>query len=199
MKKICIVMALLLCLTFVLASCGDTVFDTSNVEPSAVCAFLAQKAAVKKENVSLKIVTNTNGIELTAFYEIKGNDVTYSVDCANQLSLEGENSASAKTTLTGTAVIDGEKITKLDGADVTMPEYEKLQGKFVFDHANMQNIVIANNTLTANIILPSEFFDKQVSVKDVSISVLYTGKTIVSMTLNYATNDSSVKVEYQFS
>lgn len=199
MKKIYVIMALLLCFSFLFASCADAVFDTTNTDPAAVCEFLTQKATVKKENISVKITTTTSNIELTASYEIKGNDVTYLVERANQISLDGENNDSAKTTLTGTAVIDDKTITKLDGADVAMPDYEMLQGKFIFDHTNMQNIVVANNTLSANIIVANDFFGKTVSVKNVSFSVLYTGKTIASMTLNYATNDSIVKVEYQFS
>ena len=63
----------------------------------------------------------------------------------------------------------------------------------------LQNIVIANSTLTADIIMPNEFFDKTVSVKDLSVSVLYTGKAIASMTLNYKTENSTVTLEYKFS
>ena len=172
--------------------------------PKEPSVYETLSSLVKKEysEIVINILTNTNGIELTAEYILTDNYVEYSIEQLSKLpedgSLDGVSS-SYKITLAGNAVIKNGEVVKLDGNQVSLPEYDELKGSFDFSQDNFKNVnTLTHGVFTADVISPSKFFGTSANVKDVKVVVEYSDTALKSITINYKTDNSIVKLSYKF-
>ena len=217
--SICI--ALIFALLLSLASCGGggsettttvrtddtTTTTTVNDDPTppepteTVYDILNRLTKEKYQKVKLNITTTTGDITLKASYILTASSVEYSIEHLNKLPIDGNfvgMSPDYKVTLTGTATIENGKVTKLDGADVTLPSYDELKGNFNFSEDNLTSITTQPGKLTASAKSPSKLLGTDKSLTDMKITVEYSATALKKITLTYKTSDSTVTTVYEF-
>lgn len=219
MKKI-ICIALIFALLLCLASCGGGGGETTTVgaddttttttvkdnptppEPTeTVYDILNRLTKEKYQKVKLSITTVTGDITLKANYVLTASLVEYSIEQLNKLPIDGNfagMSPDHKVTLTGTATIENGKVTKLDGADVTLPSYDELKGSFNFSEDNLTSVTTQSGKLTASVKSPSKLLGTEKNLTDMKITVEYSASALKKITLTYKTSDSTVTTVYEF-
>ena len=224
MKKI-ISVALIFALLMCFASCGggkDTTTtvrpnDTTTIKPDdttttvsnepdpppseTVYDVLNRISKEKYQKVKISITTVTGDVSLSANYTLISSSVQYSIEQLNKLPVDGNfdgMSPNYKVILTGTATIENGKVTKLDGADVTLPSYDELKGNFNFSEDNLTSITTQSGKLTASAKSPSKLLGTDKSLTDMKITVEYSATALKKITLTYKTSDSTVTTVYEF-
>ena len=224
MKKI-ISIALIFALLMCFASCGggkDTTTtarpnDTTTIKPDdttttvpnepdpppseTVYDVLNRLSKEKYQKVKLNITTVTEDITLKANYVLTASLVEYSIEQLNKLPVDGNfdgMSPNHKVTLTGTATIENGKVTKLDGAYVTLPNYDELKGSFNFGEDNFTGITTQSGKFTASVKSPSKLLGTEKNLTDMKITVEYSSTALKKITLSYKTSDSPVTTVYEF-
>lgn len=201
MKKIFlhfIFIALFLCCS---VSCFDDNNNLSSGDDEKVWEVLQQLSEKQYSTVMLKINTITDDIELNANYTLTNNEVVYSIEQMNVISLEGEYidiPTNAKTTFNGTATIKDGKVDKIDGDTIEIPEYSELKGTFNFNKNNFDNIIIENDMLSADVVLPSGFMGVTVNVNDMRFTVKYEDNSLNQIQIFYDTGNSKIIITYKF-
>ena len=194
MKKTLIPLVLVLALLTCFVSC-----DFGNSKNTY--EILNELVQVNYKKVELDITTVTGDIELESSFVLTDSIVAYSVEQLNTLPSDGnvENSSpNYKTLLTGNAIIENEKVVKLDGESVTLPSYDELKGRFDFKESNFQNVETENGKFTANVISPSAFLGIEKSLNDMKIVVDYNSSALQKITITYKTTNSAVITVYEF-
>ena len=179
----------------------DTSPEGDNTDTQTIYEELESLAEKEYKKIKITIVTNTNGFQLSAQYELSQYTVLYSIERFNMLPTDGNVSdilPEYKTTITGSAIVDDGEIIILDGANVTIPAYDELSGNFNFDENNLKNVEINNNTFKAEILSPSEFYGSEVNAQNMNIEVQYSDAALCKITITYQTTHSTVTTTYEF-
>ena len=197
MKKIIYVL-MIFALLITATGCSD---DEIKGENEVICELLDLLTQKEYSVIEISIKTSTDPAQLRSHYKVTQGSVAYSIEQLNLLpSLENvaELSPDQKKTISGTAIIENGEVIELDGNSVTLPSGDELMGKFSFDEKNLQNIVVENGTLTADVILPSAFYGVEVDMTNVKIAVKYSESAIEMITVSYKTEKSAVEAVYKF-
>ena len=197
------IVTLLLCAT----ACGDVTDETHlNTEQGTetektTYELLNDLAKQRYSKVKLDVVTVTGDVELKANYVLTEKNVTYSVEQLNLLPIDGsvaDLSSEYKTTLTGTATVENGTVTKLDGAEVTLPSYDELKGAFHFEESNLKNVREEDGMLTADVVSASDFLGTKAEISNMTLKVSYSESALQIITLIYQTPRSTVTTVYSF-
>ena len=150
--------------------------------------------------ITLDITSTTSHVSLGARYEISADEVRYSVEKLNRISIDdiASNPASYKKTLTGVATVKNGVIVSINGDDVELPEYTEMRGLFSFSESCFRDAKDENGVFTADIVDPDSFFNRDVDVSGARISVVYTDEALVSITVSYSTSAATVAAVYTF-
>lgn len=185
----------LICFTLLLSLL--VCFTACKEEPPTVYQTLDALLDAEVNAVTVDISTVTEGITLTAKYEITKTSVKYAVE---QLSLlEGDAiPEDYKITLTGTATVENGTVTKIDGDAVDIPAYDQLTGNFSIIEGNLSDVQTGEGTFKAKVISPAAFLGTEVDAEDMTVSITYTEATVTSITLTYKTATSTVTTVYTF-
>ena len=169
-------------------------------ESEDIYSRLAGLADKSYDLIILDITSTTAHVSLGARYELSSDEVRYSVERLNKISIDdiASNPASYKTTLTGVATVKNGVIVSLNGDDVDLPEYTELKGLFTFDEKCFCEVKDEGGVFTADIVNPDSFFARDVDVTDARISVVYTDDAFISITLSYKTSAATVVAVYTF-
>lgn len=208
MKKFIISLVLLLMIFACATACGKTPTPTPTPGPgtqtdppasASVYEVLNGLADKNYASVKLSVATVTGGIRLAANYALTQNQVTYSVEQICKLPTSGDFSnlpEDYKITLTGTAAVNGNKVV-LDGAEVSIPDYNELAGDFDFAKENFANVSEKSGSFAADVISPSAFCDAA-GVNDMKVLVAYSEAALNTVTVTYKTAISEVTATYEF-
>ena len=174
--------------------------DGDKEESEDIYSRLAELANREYGLITLDITSTTSHVSLGARYEISADEVRYSVERLNRISIDdiASNPASYKKTLTGVATVKNGVIVSINGDDVELPEYTELKGLFTFDEKCFCEVKDEGGVFTADIVNPDSFFTRDVDVTDARISVVYTDDALVSITLSYTTSAATVVAVYTF-
>lgn len=175
--------------------------ETELAAAREACSTLNNLTQKKYERIELEINTKNSFANLSSNYVLTDSEVTYSIERLNLLPADGDITGMAydyKNTISGSASVENGQITKLDGNDVTLPEYDQLTGCFNFNVDNMENVSVKNNRLVADIISPADFYGAEVEMEDLRITVEYTDSAIVEINISYKLLDTTVKTVYSF-
>ena len=206
MKKIITSMILLLVLLICMTACSGlkdnkpTSGEDSTVEQT-VYEQLDALTDVHYKKVKVRVVTDTDNVQLFAEYVLTQYNVQYSIEQLNKLPPNGDItgiSPEYKSTITGTASVDNGEMIILDGVEVTLPTYDALKGDFNFDENNLKNVIIEDNVLKAEVVSSSTFYGSEVNVENMKITVEYTQTAFSKIIITYQTAYSSVKTTYEF-
>ena len=152
-------------------------------------------------SVDVNIAVTTDIAELSARYTVTQSKVTYSIEQLNLLpSLDNitDISPDHKTTVSGEAVVENGEVTDLSGNKVALPSGSELTGRFRFEESNLQNIVVGDGSLSADVISASAFYGTEVDMSDVKVKVEYSDTAVEKITVTYKTEKSSVEAVYVF-
>ncbi len=205
MKKIITSMILLLVLLICMTACSGlkdnkpTSGEDSTVEQT-VYEQLDALTDVNYKMVKVRVVTDTDNVQLFAEYVLTQYNVQYSIEQLNKLPSNGDItgvSSEYKSTITGSASVDNGEII-LDGENITLPAYDELKGNFNFDESNLKNVIIENNILKADVVSSSAFYGSEVNVENMKITVEYTQTALSKIVITYQTTYSSVTTTYEF-
>lgn len=208
MKKIIISIVLSVVLLICMTACSEIkipgLVPGGDITPP-VSAKIYEKlddfADINYQQINLDVITVTGGVQLSANYTLTQSDVIYSVEQLNILPSDGDftgTSTECKTTHTGSAKIVEGKITEMNNKGITLPSYDELKGNFNFDESNLKNVVTLGNSLSADVILPSNFYGSEVNVQNMKINVEYTETALSKITITYQTTHSTVTTTYEF-
>ena len=202
MKKIILSIVLLLAIVATVASCGNPNSESSPPEtPKTVWETLQELSQKQYSKVKLDIKTVTGDMELNASYVLTNDNVTYSVEQFNLLPTDGNLanvSQNHKITLTGTATIQGGKVEKIDGENVTLPSVDELKGVFHFTETNFKNVKTENGKLIADVNSASAFMGASQNLSNMKIVVTYNDTALQKLEITYNTTNSTVTTVYEF-
>ena len=202
MKKIILSIVLLLAIVATVASCGNPNSESSPQEtPKTIWETLQELSQKQYSKVKLDIKTVTGDMELNANYVLTNDNVTYSVEQFNLLPADGNlanASQNQKTTLTGTATIQGGKVEKIDGENVTLPSVDELKGAFHFTENNFKNVKTEDGKLIADVNSASAFMGVSQNLSNMKIVVTYNDTALQKLEITYNTTNSMVTTVYEF-
>ena len=174
--------------------------DGDKEESEDIYSRLVRLAKCEYGLITLDITSTTSHVSLGARYEISADEVRYSVESLNRISIDdiASNPASYKKTLTGVATVKNGVIVSINGDDVELPEYTEMRGLFSFSESCFRDVKDENGVFTADIVDPDSFFNRDVDVSGARISVVYTDEALVSITVSYSTSRATVVAVYTF-
>lgn len=143
--------------------------------------------------------TFDDGYELTSLYTLiyvpGGATVDYAVDRFQELSLD-ETSLNVITTLTGSALVQGDSVT-FTGDDIGLTADITKVG-LTFRKEYFVNVLLTNERFEAFVSDPSGFFGTQISCSDMTVSASF-AKKFSYIKLNYtASGGDQVEICYYF-
>ena len=188
MKKLTAIL-LIFTLIFALVSCFEGIYDQLN-----------KFAAKQYSMIQLEVFTTADGKTLKSSYSISENLIRYSVESINGMSLDSQDEFIK--TQKGEALISNGNITKLNGDNVTLPEYATLTGKFTFLDKNFDNVKFEDGSFSADVLNPASFISLQgasaANIKNATVSIKFNAKGFESMRITYTEGGVLVVMSYTF-
>ena len=152
--------------------------------------------------IVIDVSTTTNGVELKSKYSLANRMVQYEIEQLNKLPEDGNfegTSSSFKSKISGTAEIMNGQVVKLDGTSVSLPTYDQLKGGFDFSRSNFKNAdPSTQGVFKADVVSPSKFLGVNTDAQNMKVVVEYNSTSLKTITINYKTDNSIVKISYKF-
>ena len=194
MKKRIVLIALLVLVLVCLTACG-------NVENTltAVTTLLKEDYS----NVTINVTTETSNVTLQGVYSLSfdGDKTTieYSYDKLNELDIDGNNAGSYKTTISGTAVVQGNTVTE-NGVPVELPAGPLDYTGLSFKEGFFNKARVSNGSFSANVRNPKGFTGNNDFVcSNMRVEVKFTTDSLSEINITYVSaNGNNVTVVYWF-
>lgn len=194
MKKIIFISVALVLVLVCLVACnnvGQTLSDITELLNSDY------------SSVTVKVTTETAQVTLngTYIFNFDGDTTTieYSYDKLNELSADGNNADSFKSTVSGTATVQGNSATE-DGVTVDLPLSDLDFAGLSFKEGFFENIKASATKFEADVIEPKGFTGNNTFVgSDMRVAVTFNADSLTDITITYvSSSNANVTVSYSF-
>lgn len=169
--------------------------------PQDMLAAVAELSKKSYSKVTVSITTVTGDINLKAKYVVTESSVTYEVEQMSLLpSVDGVESTvpEYKVKLSGVATVENGVVTRLDGDEVSIPDYSSLSGAFKFDTDNLKNVYKQGSLLYADASSVAEFFGVERELGAGKLVIDYTDEALNQIIVSYTDGGSKVTAIYRF-
>lgn len=195
MRKILFAIFIVVLLTVCLTGCINLVLNTDLSE-------YGNMLKTEYSGLKVEIKTTANNVTLTNSFDVdfdgEKSTVNYSIESLNKLSFES-NEEHYKKVSTGTVVVEGDKITQVDGETVDYGFNKITSPSFNFS-AKVENVKITDTQVEfdvedAKIFMRNNSFDG----KDLKFSGTVGNNKFESIKITYETDDGAqVELIYTF-
>lgn len=196
MKRILTSILLILVIALSLTSCdlikdklGDPVFNQLNELIKAEHNDYTISISLKDKNSH---TLNETYVATTA--ENGNTTITYTVERLNKFNVNGNNVTipnSYKKVLTGYAVINGENLFEQEGDNIGIDFLKVKIPAFNFNDKAIENAIVADGKLTADVIDQTEFFGYELTTEPMQAEVEFNEEAIGEITLTFKTAEGS--------
>ena len=214
MKKLLILLLLVCLASFSLASCKQESEEEPNTDAGenapgdsdgqgdaekTVYDVLKGLSEKERETVKLDVCVRIDDITLNANYVVKKTSVTYSVERLNLITGDVYDLPDDfKSLLSGTAVVENGATVKVEGDEVSLPEYTELVGKFNYSESCFTDVTASDGRFSASVKSANDFLGVNSDAKNMKITVDYNEAAIEKITLTYDTESAKVTSVYVF-